>query len=223
MAVRRQRAGRSQRKLEKTAWGRISPLESQWGPPRGAKGPAVILPVDDVLPTGGVVRTAPEKAARYDDEDISIATAIARGLAMATVLGDDIIIGGPAPAGRILSIGRPGQPPSYAIGWHPTKRGWSRGQEPQQRTARWTTMTRTSTSPRPSNVALQKQQLSATTASWATKGVLTAAPTVRPESQGGPAARGHEREVNGTPQKKATGGTAVARTRSVVAGFRDFR
>ncbi len=35
-----------------------------------------------------------------DDEDVDVATAIKRGLAMATALGNDRIIGGPAPAGK---------------------------------------------------------------------------------------------------------------------------
>ena len=56
---------------------------------------------------GGIIRTVLVKAARYNDKDISIATAIACGLAMATVLGDNIIIGCPA---RFCPpvIGRPG-------------------------------------------------------------------------------------------------------------------
>jgi hypothetical protein len=35
-----------------------------------------------------------------DDKDVNVATAIERGLAMATALGNDRIIGGPAPAGK---------------------------------------------------------------------------------------------------------------------------
>ncbi len=48
-----------------------------------------------------------------DDEDVDVATAIERGLAMAMVLGNDRIIGGPAPAGKISSASkrRPGRPP----------------------------------------------------------------------------------------------------------------
>jgi hypothetical protein len=37
------------------------------------------------------------------DEDVNVATTIERGLPMATALGNDRIIGGPAPAGMILS------------------------------------------------------------------------------------------------------------------------
>ncbi len=38
-----------------------------------------------------------------DDEDVDVATTIERGLPMATVLGNDRIIGGPAPASMISS------------------------------------------------------------------------------------------------------------------------
>ncbi len=48
-----------------------------------------------------------------DDKDVNVATAIGRGLAMVTALGNDCIIGGLAPAGKILSTSkrRPGRPP----------------------------------------------------------------------------------------------------------------
>ena len=48
-----------------------------------------------------------------DDEDVDVAMAIERGLAMATALGNYRIIGGPAPAGKISSASkrRPGRPP----------------------------------------------------------------------------------------------------------------
>jgi hypothetical protein len=48
-----------------------------------------------------------------DEEDVDVTTSIKRGLAMATALGNDRIIGGPAPAGKISSAGkrRPGRPP----------------------------------------------------------------------------------------------------------------
>ncbi len=49
---------------------------------------------------------------------------------------------------------RPGRPPSYALGRCPTERGRSREQEcPRGHISQWTTTTRTSTSPRPANVA----------------------------------------------------------------------
>jgi hypothetical protein len=58
-----------------------------------------------------------------DDEDVNVATTIKHGLAMATALGNDRIIGGLAPAGETLSPARrrPGRPPSYALGRCPTE------------------------------------------------------------------------------------------------------
>ncbi len=41
-----------------------------------------------------------------NDKDVDIATAIKHGLAMATALGNDRIIGGPAPAGKTLSASK---------------------------------------------------------------------------------------------------------------------
>jgi hypothetical protein len=38
-----------------------------------------------------------------DDEDVNVATAIKRGLAMAMALGNNRIIGGPVPAGKTAS------------------------------------------------------------------------------------------------------------------------
>jgi hypothetical protein len=48
-----------------------------------------------------------------DNKYVNVATAIERGLAMATALGNDRIIGGPAPTGKISSASkrRPGRPP----------------------------------------------------------------------------------------------------------------
>ncbi len=53
-----------------------------------------------------------------DNEDIDIATALERGLAMATALGNDCIIGGPAPAGKTLSASKtaPGKAAKLRIG-----------------------------------------------------------------------------------------------------------
>jgi hypothetical protein len=53
-----------------------------------------------------------------DDKDIDIATAIKRGLAMAMALGNDRIIGGPAPAGKTLSASKkaPGKAAKLRIG-----------------------------------------------------------------------------------------------------------
>ncbi len=91
-----------------------------------------------------------------DDEDVDVATAIERGLARATALGNNRIIGGAAPAGKLCPPVRrhPGRLPSYALGWGPTERGRSRRQEcPRGRISLWTTTTRTSMSPRPANLA----------------------------------------------------------------------
>jgi hypothetical protein len=94
-----------------------------------------------------------------DDEKVNVATAIERGLAMATALGNDHIIGGPVPAGKTLSASKtaPGKAakPSYALGRGPTEQGRLRRQEcPRGRISRWTTTTRTLTLPQPANVAL---------------------------------------------------------------------
>ncbi len=53
-----------------------------------------------------------------DDEDIDVPTAIERGLAMATALGNDRIIGGPAPAGKTSSASKtaPGKAAKLRIG-----------------------------------------------------------------------------------------------------------
>jgi hypothetical protein len=53
-----------------------------------------------------------------DDEDVNVATAIERGLAMATALGNDRIIGGPAPTGKTLSASKtaPGKAAKLRIG-----------------------------------------------------------------------------------------------------------
>jgi hypothetical protein len=53
-----------------------------------------------------------------DDEDVDIATAIERDLAMATALGSDRIIGGPAPAGKTSSASKkaPGKAAKLRLG-----------------------------------------------------------------------------------------------------------
>ncbi len=53
-----------------------------------------------------------------DDKDVNVATAIERGLAMAMALGNDRIIGGPAPAGKTLSASKkaPGKAAKLRIG-----------------------------------------------------------------------------------------------------------
>ncbi len=53
-----------------------------------------------------------------DDEDVNVPTAIKRGLAMATALGNDRIIGGPAPAGKTSSASKtaPGKAAKLRIG-----------------------------------------------------------------------------------------------------------
>ncbi len=53
-----------------------------------------------------------------DDKDVNVATAIERGLAMATALGNDCIIGGPAPTGKTLSARKmsPGKAAKLLIG-----------------------------------------------------------------------------------------------------------
>jgi hypothetical protein len=91
-----------------------------------------------------------------NNEDVNVATAIERGLARTTALGNDRIIGGAAPAGKLRPPVRRhlGRPPSYALGRCPTERGRSRRQEcPRGRISLWTTTTRTSTLQRPANVA----------------------------------------------------------------------
>ncbi len=91
-----------------------------------------------------------------DDKDVNVAKAIKRGLAMATALGIDSIIGGPAPAGKTSSASKtaPGKAAKLRIGAVSDKTGRLRRQEcPRGRISRWTTTTRTSTSPRPVNVA----------------------------------------------------------------------
>ncbi len=91
-----------------------------------------------------------------NDEDVNFATAIKRGLAMATALGNDRIIGGPAPAGKTSSASKkaPGKAAKLRIGRCLMERGQSQGQEcPWGRISQGTMTTRTSTSPRPANVA----------------------------------------------------------------------
>jgi hypothetical protein len=53
-----------------------------------------------------------------DDKDVNVATAIKRGLAMAMALGNNRIIGGPAPAGKTLSASKtaPGKAAKLRIG-----------------------------------------------------------------------------------------------------------
>jgi hypothetical protein len=53
-----------------------------------------------------------------NDEDVNIATAIESGLAMVTVVGNDCIIGGPAPAGKTLSASKkaPGKAAKLRLG-----------------------------------------------------------------------------------------------------------
>jgi hypothetical protein len=65
-----------------------------------------------------VMPTATHLMMDDDNEDIDVATAIERGLAMATALGDDRIIGGPAPAGKTLSASKtaPGKAAKLRIG-----------------------------------------------------------------------------------------------------------
>jgi hypothetical protein len=53
-----------------------------------------------------VMPTAMHLTMDDDDEDVNVATAIERGLAMVTALGNDRIIGGPAPAGQTLSASK---------------------------------------------------------------------------------------------------------------------
>jgi hypothetical protein len=66
--------------------------------------------------TRGVARagmpTAMHLTRDDDDKDVDIATAIKRGLAMATALGNNLIISGPAPAGKTLSTSK--KPPRKA-------------------------------------------------------------------------------------------------------------
>ncbi len=65
-----------------------------------------------------VMPTATRLTMDDDDEDVDVATAIKRGLAMATALGNDRIIGGPAPAGQTLSASKmaPGKAAKLRIG-----------------------------------------------------------------------------------------------------------
>jgi hypothetical protein len=53
-----------------------------------------------------------------NNEDVNVATAIKRGLAMATALGNNRIIGGPAPAGKTSSASKkaPGKATKLRIG-----------------------------------------------------------------------------------------------------------
>ncbi len=53
-----------------------------------------------------------------DDEDIDVATAIEHGLAIATALGNDRIIGGPAPTGKTSSASKkvPGKAAKLRLG-----------------------------------------------------------------------------------------------------------
>ncbi len=53
-----------------------------------------------------------------DNEDVNVATAIERGLAMAMALGNDRIIGGPAPAGKTSSASKkaPGKATKLCVG-----------------------------------------------------------------------------------------------------------
>ncbi len=67
--------------------------------------------------------TATHLTRDVNDEDINVATAIKCGLAMATVLGNDRIIGGPAPAGKTSSASKkaPGKAAKLRIGRCPTE------------------------------------------------------------------------------------------------------
>jgi hypothetical protein len=58
-----------------------------------------------------------------NDKDVDVATAIERGLAMATALGNYHIIGGPAPAGKTSSASKkaPGKAAKLRIGRCPTE------------------------------------------------------------------------------------------------------
>jgi hypothetical protein len=53
-----------------------------------------------------------------DNEDVNVATSIKRGLAMAMTLGNDRIIGGPAPAGKTSSASKkaPGKAAKLRLG-----------------------------------------------------------------------------------------------------------
>jgi hypothetical protein len=72
--------------------------------------------------TRAVVRagmpTATHLTMDNNNEDVNVATAIERGLAMATALGNDRIIGGPAPAGKTSSARKtaPGKAAKLRIG-----------------------------------------------------------------------------------------------------------
>ncbi len=58
-----------------------------------------------------------------DDKDVNVSTAIERGLAMRAALGNDRIIGGPAPAGKTSSASKkaPGKAAKLRIGRCPTE------------------------------------------------------------------------------------------------------
>jgi hypothetical protein len=106
------------------------------------------------------------------DEDVNVATTIERGLPMATALGNNRIIGDPAPAGMISSARKmaPGKAAKLRIGAASGKT-WvvARAGMPAAMHLTMDDMTRTSTLPRPSNVALSWRRRSATTVSLAVR------------------------------------------------------
>jgi hypothetical protein len=107
-----------------------------------------------------------------DNEDVDVATTIERGLPMVTALGNYRIIGGPAPAVMILSARKmaPGRAAKLRIGAASDKtRVVARAGMPAATHLTMDDRTRTSTLPRPSNVALPWQRRSAMTASVAVR------------------------------------------------------
>ncbi len=107
-----------------------------------------------------------------DDKDVNVATTIKRGLPMATALGNDRIIGGPAPASMISSARKmaPGRAAKLRIGAESDKtRVVARAGMPAAMHLTMDNTTRTLMLPRPSNVALPWRQRSATTASSAVR------------------------------------------------------
>jgi hypothetical protein len=105
-----------------------------------------------------------------DDEDVNVATTIECGLPMATTLGNDRIIGGPAPAGMISPARKmaPGRAAKLRIGAASNKT-WvvARAGMPAATHLTMDDTTRMWTLPRPSKVALPWRRRSATTASSA--------------------------------------------------------
>ncbi len=107
-----------------------------------------------------------------NDEDVNVATTIERGLPMATALGNDRIIGGPAPAGMISSARKmaPGRAAKLRIGAASDKTlVVARAGMPAATHLTMDDTTRTLTLPRPSNVALPWRRRSAMTASLAVR------------------------------------------------------